>query len=293
VREFARRWLDDPDAVRLLPATTEQRIPILLHGRGDLIAAALTRTPEREEQIDFSTTYFKDGQRLLIDQESQITSVCDLNGRKVAVIRSSTSVDNIVKEARTCGFDIAPDLVQVQRQEQAIDLLMQDEVAAVTSDGIALQNAARGRPFRIVGNHFSDEHYGIGLPKGDERFRELIDRTLAEMYADGTLAAIYQKWFGDEIRPYPLDASVDQDADQTLLAKATTDAPVLVEPVEAPPPAKDYVVQAGDTLSKIAGKVYGDVGPEAWHRIYDANRDLIGANPSALKAGMKLTIPPA
>jgi polar amino acid transport system substrate-binding protein len=293
VREFARRWLEDPGAARLLPATTEQRIPILLHGRGDLIAAALTRTPEREEQIDFSTTYFKDGQRLLVEDASKVTGVCDLNGRKVAVIRSSTSAGNIVKEARACGFDLEPDLVQVQRQEQALELLMRDEVAAFTSDGIALQNAAKGRPFKIVGNHFSDESYGIGIPKGDERLRELIDRTLAEMSADGTLAAIYRKWFGDEIRPYPLEASVDQEADQTLLAMATTDAPVLMEPVEAPPPPNEYVVQAGDTLSKVAGKVYGDVGPEAWRRIYDANREAIGADPSALKVGMKLTIPPA
>jgi ABC-type amino acid transport substrate-binding protein len=293
VREFARRWLDDPGAVRLLPATTEQRIPALVNGRGDLIAAALTRTPKRDEQIDFSTTYFKDGQRLLVDAQSQVMDVCDLNARKVAVIRSSTSVDNIIKEARACGFDIAPDLVRVQRQEQALDLLMGDEVAAFTSDGIALQNAVRERPFKIVGNHFSDEPYGIGIPKGDERFLELIDRTLAEMSDDGTLAAIYKKWFGDELRPYPLEVAVDEPASRTLAAMATTDVPPVVEPVEAPPPTRDYVVQAGDTLSKIAGKVYGDVGPKAWHRIYDANKDAIGADPSALKLGMKLKIPPA
>jgi ABC-type amino acid transport substrate-binding protein len=293
VREFARRWLDDPGAVRLLPATTEQRIPALVNGRGDLIAAALTRTPKRDEQIDFSTTYFKDGQRLLVDAQSQVMDVCDLNARKVAVIRSSTSVDNIIKEARACGFDIGPDLVRVQRQEQALDLLMSNEVAAFTSDGIALQNAVRGRPFKIVGNHFSDEPYGIGIPKGDERFLELIDRTLAEMSDDGTLAAIYKNWFGDALRPYPLEAPIDQQADQTLAAMATTEAPAVVKPVETPPPAQDYVVQAGDTLSKIAGKVYGDVGPKAWHRIYEANKDAIGTNPSGLKVGMKLTIPPA
>jgi ABC-type amino acid transport substrate-binding protein/phage tail protein X len=291
VREFARRWLDDPAGARLLPVTTEQRVPALLNRRGDLIAAALTRTPEREAQIDFSTTYFKDGQRLLIDGQSQIEGVCDLNGRKVAVIRSSTGAESIIEAARACGFDIAPDLIRVQRQEQALDLLMRDEVAAFATDGIALENAARGTPFRIVGNHFSDEPYGIGIPKGDERFRELIDRTLAEMAEDGTLAAIYKRWFGDELRPYPLKAPIGQAADQELAAMATTDAPATVEPVEAPPPAEDYVVQAGDTLSKIAGKVYGDVGPKAWHRIYDANKGLIGADPSGLKVGMKLTIP--
>jgi nucleoid-associated protein YgaU len=51
------------------------------------------------------------------------------------------------------------------------------------------------------------------------------------------------------------------------------------------------VVVAGDTLSKIAGKVYGDVSPGSWERIYAANRDLIGDDPSQIRVGMTLAIP--
>ena len=66
LREFAKRWLDDPSAVTYLPVPSDARIPTLQRGRADLIAAALTRTPERAEQVDFSLTYFEDGQRLLV-----------------------------------------------------------------------------------------------------------------------------------------------------------------------------------------------------------------------------------
>jgi nucleoid-associated protein YgaU len=51
-----------------------------------------------------------------------------------------------------------------------------------------------------------------------------------------------------------------------------------------------YEVQAGDTLLSIAQQFYGDV--TQWRRIYDANKDMIGADPDKLKVGMKLTIPP-
>jgi nucleoid-associated protein YgaU len=51
------------------------------------------------------------------------------------------------------------------------------------------------------------------------------------------------------------------------------------------------VVQQGDTLSRIARSVYGDVSPQAWQRIYDANKAVIGADPSQLRLGMRLTIP--
>lgn len=59
------------------------------------------------------------------------------------------------------------------------------------------------------------------------------------------------------------------------------------EPVAQPAPAV-YVVRAEDTLSKISAQVYGD--PEAWPRIFDANRDQLGA-PDQLAPGMSLVIP--
>jgi 5'-nucleotidase len=51
-----------------------------------------------------------------------------------------------------------------------------------------------------------------------------------------------------------------------------------------------YEVQSGDTLLSIAEQYYGD-GTQ-WRRIYDANKDVIGADPDKLKIGMQLKIPP-
>ena len=53
---------------------------------------------------------------------------------------------------------------------------------------------------------------------------------------------------------------------------------------------ESYEVQSGDTLATIAQQFYAD--PTQWRRIYDANKDTIGADPDKLKIGMKLTIPP-
>jgi nucleoid-associated protein YgaU len=76
--------------------------------------------------------------------------------------------------------------------------------------------------------------------------------------------------------------------------KATASAtPVLgtnpsAAPSAASTSAREYVVKAGDTLSGIARQTLGNAD---WETIYDANRDLIGPNPAALKVGMKLSIP--
>jgi tetratricopeptide (TPR) repeat protein len=70
-------------------------------------------------------------------------------------------------------------------------------------------------------------------------------------------------------------------------------APALA-PVPPPPaqpgagPVDSYVVLAGDTLSRIAGKVYGD--PGKWEIIYNANRATM-PSPQSLRAGQTLVIP--
>jgi aspartate/glutamate/glutamine transport system substrate-binding protein len=259
MREFARRWLGDGDAVTFVPVTADQRIATLQAGNADLIAAALTRTAEREAVLEFSQTYFKDGQRILVGEDAEIAGPCDLAGKKVAALAGTTSLDNIRTEAAACGFDIESDLVVLERQDQAVAALLEGEVAAFTSDGVALERLAEGQPLKVVGNHFSEEPYGFGIARGEDRLRRLVDLTLAEMDRDGTYAAIYQKWFGDDLSPYPLEA--------------------------------DPGLAGDERLSTIAGKHFGDVGRGAWRAIWEANRATIGDDPNRIRVGMRLTLP--
>jgi len=76
--------------------------------------------------------------------------------------------------------------------------------------------------------------------------------------------------------------------------ESATQSPIAVDskpiPVSYEPTMTDYEVTSGDTLSKIAEKVYGDASK--WHQIYEANRDLIGLDPNKLQVGQNLNIPP-
>ena len=292
LREFARRWLDDPDAITYLPVPSDARIPTLQRGRADLIAAALTKTPERAEQVDFSLTYFKDGQRLLVPQTSDVAAVCDLEGRKVGAVEDSTSIGNLQAEASGCGFELDDNLVTFRRHDDAVQAVLDGEVDAFTSDGVALRTFAEGQPLKVVGDHFSEEPYGFAVPKGDARLLQLIDQTLQEMEQDGTYAAIYEKWFGDAVPPYPLGEADAPVAEAALAELTTTAAPAEGEPsARAMETVDTYVVQPGDTLSKIARKYYGDAWATSWQRIYEANRDVIGDDPAQLQVGMSLDIP--
>ena len=80
-----------------------------------------------------------------------------------------------------------------------------------------------------------------------------------------------------------------------LASPAPSPAVVAAAPTPSTAPSSSdsdqtYEVKAGDTLLSISEQVYGDA--TKWQKIYDANKDLIGADPDKLKLEMKLKIPP-
>jgi len=65
-------------------------------------------------------------------------------------------------------------------------------------------------------------------------------------------------------------------------------APVRPQPAPAAAASTTYRVERGDTLSRIAAKVYNDSGQ--WQRIFEANRNIL-STPESLREGQMLTIP--
>ena len=90
----------------------------------------------------------------------------------------------------------------------------------------------------------------------------------------------------------PAPAAAASPARPPLASPAASPSVAAPTQVAATPggPTQEYEVKAGDTLLSIAVEFYSD--QTLWRRIYDANRDVIGADPDKLSLGMKLRIPP-
>ncbi len=197
VREFAKRWLGDANSVELVQVTSANRIQKLVAGEIDMIAASMTHKRERDELIDFSQTYFLDGQSLLVREDSGINGLSDLDGRTVAAIQGSTSIDNIQEAANRLGIRI--DILPFQEYPPALEALKAGQVDALTTDSVALSQFAKDNPgLKVAGGRFTSEPYGLGLPNFDNRFQDLVNFTLQEMKLDGTYDRIYRKWFGND-----------------------------------------------------------------------------------------------
>lgn len=122
------------------------------------------------------------------------------------------------------------------------------------------------------------------------------DYTMYTVRPNDTLSSIAQEWFGDAGK-WDLIAKANPFVDPNRLAVGDELRlpPRDAEREEIKGRAGDrptvYRVRSGDNLSKIARAYYGNSG--LWRIIYEANRPTIGPNPSNLKVGMELTIPPA
>jgi len=187
-------------ALELKPVTSATRIPMLTQGSVDIVAATMTHKFERDETIDFSITYFMDGQKLLVKKGSGIKSAADLDGKKVGTAKGSTSEKNIAAAQPGCT------VLSFEGYPQAFLALSQDKVAAATTDSTILLGLKNSAPnpddYEIVGEFISAEPYGLGLPENDSKFRDFVNKCLAEMWTSGDYAKTYDKWFGKDTKYY-------------------------------------------------------------------------------------------
>ena len=179
--------------VELKPVTSASRMPQLQEGHIDIIAATMTKNPERAKVIDFSHAYFLTGQKF-ITKKGSVKSLKDLEGKRIGTAKGSTSEKNVataIPSATVLSFDDYP---------QAFLALMQGKVSAVTTDeailaGILAKSPTKGQ-FEIPNIQISDEPYGLGMRKGDTNFVNFVNKTILDMEKSGEAKAIFDKWFG-------------------------------------------------------------------------------------------------
>ncbi|WP_188407786.1 transporter substrate-binding domain-containing protein [Agaricicola taiwanensis] len=181
--------------VEFVSVTSPTRIPMLVSGNVDVVAASMTHTIERDRTIDFSITYYTGGQALIVKAGSDITGVDSLAGKQVAVQQGTTLEKNIAAaapEAKLVGF---------KDYNSAWLALVQGRADALTGSLNILQGFAKeNKDYQIVGDIFSSEPFGIGVRQGDSALRDIINETLQDLWKSGEYQKLYAKWFGEEPR---------------------------------------------------------------------------------------------
>lgn len=183
--------------VEYKPVTSANRMPMLMESRVDILAATMTKNPERAKQIDFSYTYFLTGQKFLT-KKGTVKSLKDLEGKKIGTAKGSTSEQNVKKSvpsATVLSFDDYPQGVLAVQQGKVIAVTTDESILAGQLGKLEKNPATKGK-FEIPDIQISSEPYGLGMRKGDANFVKFVNDTLLEMEKNGEAKKIFERWFG-------------------------------------------------------------------------------------------------
>jgi len=185
------------DVIEWTPVVSATRIPTLQDNKADIVIATFTVNEDRKKQIDFSSVYFKTGQKILVKKsDTSVTKVEDLVSKTVCAAKGSTSETNLRAKGVT-------KLLLLDTYPPCLLALQNGQADAVSTDETILFGLVKQDPnTKIVGSYFSEEPYGIGFNKGRVGFQDWIDAELKKMIDDGRWAKIYKQWIspvsGDE-----------------------------------------------------------------------------------------------
>jgi glutamate/aspartate transport system substrate-binding protein len=184
--------------VKWVAVTPETRIQAVVNGTVDIECGSTTNSLSRQEQVDFSHMTFVDGASILVKQSEKMTAFQDLNGKKIAVIPSTTT-DAAMKNALQKAF-VTAQIVPVKDHREGLTMLENGSVDAYASDRTILiglgVTAKDPSQFAIAEQYFSYEPYGFMLKRGDAPFRLSVNRVLSSLYRSREVMQIYARWFG-------------------------------------------------------------------------------------------------
>jgi glutamate/aspartate transport system substrate-binding protein len=185
--------------VRFVPLTPQTRIPLLTAGTVDIICESSTHTIGRSRQISFLNTTFLTGSKLLVRKNSGIKKIEDMTDKVLVAVLGTTNEKAAQAEIDAKKIKIKGDIVKVKDHSQAMLNLEQGRADAYVSDDVVLYGlkSASKNPdeWEIVGPYFSYDPYGMMIPRNNDDFRLLGDKTIAKLIQSGEMNAIYKKWF--------------------------------------------------------------------------------------------------
>lgn len=178
-------------------------------GYCSMVLTNISITPERMQRFALSEPYLRSGLAVLVrGAEINIKNLTDLNDKTIAVLKGST--------AETFAMNIlkSGELLALNSKSELYTALLEHNADAVIGDLPIMQHfvSGEGRGFaRILDVPVSPQLYAYGFSRGMEHVRDSVNAAIARLQNDGTIAQLYQKWFGasltaTQVTPSPSSA---------------------------------------------------------------------------------------
>lgn len=170
----------EQNLVHFEPVLVEDREKVLTEGDVDYVIATYTITEERQEEVAFSESYYEDAVGMMIMKEKndnsslsdpKITSVADLDGKKIGIMSGSTTREEMLRYLERNAFGVVPRFMEYNTYEKLNNALEKGEIDVFCVDTCILKGY-QGDNKTILSGKFSPQDYGVAADKDKP---ELID----------------------------------------------------------------------------------------------------------------------
>ncbi|WP_374689255.1 transporter substrate-binding domain-containing protein [Promineifilum sp.] len=200
----------------------------LNQGQVDVAIAAISITPEREQQLDFSNVYYVGEEGILARADSPITAVAslsDMAGRRIGVQRGSVYEAWLQRDLVDSGITAAGNLLVYETADAVVRDLREQRLDLAILDRRPAEAAVGQGGVKLVGSGLNPQRYAIAVRPGAEALRGQLNAALLQLQNESRLNQLIQQYLnvnpGDIITPAP-----------TTPVQPTT--PPVIDPTAAP-----------------------------------------------------------
>lgn len=168
-------------------------------GSIDVIWNGYTITQKRDKMIEYSKPYLNNAVVMAVKADSDIQTIDDLKGKVIASQSQSSGLNAMKKNDFL--VENATEIREFNNFTEAMLDLQSVRVDAVAIDKVVasyMMNQSAGT-YRLLDETLGDELYGIGFREGAVALREAVDNALDELYADGSIETLSNKYFGSNV----------------------------------------------------------------------------------------------
>jgi len=192
-------------AVKYVPVTATNRFESLADNSIDILCGSTTKTLSRSELVDFSELTFVTGASFISLKTAEIENLEGLAGKKVAVVKDTTTIATLAKALKKIDSDA--EIIAVDSATEGMKAVNSNKVDAFSSDQIILIGLAitqeDPKKYTLAKDLFSYEPFALAIRRNDSDFRLLTNRVLSGLYRSGKITETYSRWFGKYIKNVP------------------------------------------------------------------------------------------
>jgi polar amino acid transport system substrate-binding protein len=167
----------------------------------DCIWNGFSVTDERLQNLTMSMPYMDNSISLVVVNGSQIKTMADMAGKKLAVQSGSSAEEALNEEENKAFKDSLGEVISLSDYTTALLDLETGSSDAVLMDSVMANYMINelGKNYVVLDDSLVAEEYAVGFRKGDEALCKAVEDAFKELKKDGTLEKISKKWFGSDI----------------------------------------------------------------------------------------------